>query len=1067
MKSCCQAIIALTVLSAIMSGWALAQNAPISLAGSWSFSLDRDDKGVNEQWFSHDLGDNITLPGTLQAAGFGDDITGDTQWMSGSKWDRVPQYSGYRKAGDVKIPFWLQPAKYYVGVAWYEREIDIPAAWAGKRVVFTMERPHWETQVWIDGKALGADQSLFTPHVYDLGTELTPGKHRLAVRIDNRLVVNIGNDSHGIGDHTQGDWNGIVGRIDLTATSPVYIDSVQVYPQVASTSARVVVTIGNATNQAGSGTVKIGDQAIPAQWGASGTSTVEGTVNLGADAKLWDEFHPNLQHLTVTLSGPDADDQRTVTFGLREIVAKEGVIELNGHAIFLRGTHDGGQFPILGHPAMDINSWKRIFAICKSYGMNYVRFHSWCPPEAAFQAADEMGLYLRPELMWTQGKGVLKIEPWVNAETKCILDTYGNHPSFALMVCGNEFGSSSDVTDFLTQWVTTCKQDPRHIYAGAAGYPSTAASDFIEAKLRGGGGWGAHDYSQGYKSALQDVGGKPTPLLSHELGQWCAYPDFDEIAHYTGFFKAKNFEIFRDQLKANGMLDQAHDFLIASGKLQVLCDKEDIEGDLRTPGCAGFDLLDLHDFPGQGTALIGVLNSMWESKGYVTPEEFRRFCSPTVTLARITKPTWLTSEHFSADVEVTHFGDGPLVNAVPYWKLVDPSGKAVLEGKLPELNIPLASDTPLGKVEFDCATLAAPAQYRLVVGIEGTQAENDWNVWVDPPPTGDPADVTVASTLDDALLANIQSGAKVLLLPSITKDLPTSFPLGSWRPVFWNRQWFPDQATETLGLLIDAKHPALAEFPTDTYSGWDWQDIADNSRSMLLTSLPAGLKPIVQTIDDWNTNRRLAMIVEARVGNGSVVICTADLSNRLNSRPEARQLRASLLNYLAGPNCHPATELSADQLKMLATRRVMPMPPCTATADISTDKAPASNLVDGDTSTDWSTPDGDGKQTGFPHWVELEFMTPQKLTGIVPVPGQHGGVSGVIKDYSVQISDDGAQWKEVAKGTLPFSKAETRITFPAVETRFIRLEALTSSGGKPHVTLSELWLLNDDSVPDN
>ena len=104
------------------------------------------------------------------------------------------------------------------------------------------------------------------------------------------------------------------------------------------------------------------------------------------------------------------------------------------------------------------------------------------------------------------------------------------------------------------------------------------------------------------------------PVISHEIGQWCVYPNFNEMKKYTGVLKPRNFEIFRETLEENQMLDQANDFLVASGKLQTLCYKEDIESALRTPGFGGFQLLDLHDFPGQGTALIGVLDPFWEEK---------------------------------------------------------------------------------------------------------------------------------------------------------------------------------------------------------------------------------------------------------------------------------------------------------------------------------------------------------------------------------------------------------------------------------------------------------------------
>ena len=93
----------------------------------------------------------------------------------------------------------------------------------------------------------------------------------------------------------------------------------------------------------------------------------------------------------------------------------------------------------------------------------------------------------------------------------------------------------------------------------------------------------------------------------------------------------------------------ADSFLLASGKLQALCYKADIEAALRTKNFAGFQLLDLHDFPGQGSAIVGVLNPFWESKGYVTPQEYSEFCNSVVPLARMSKFVFNSGDTLKAD----------------------------------------------------------------------------------------------------------------------------------------------------------------------------------------------------------------------------------------------------------------------------------------------------------------------------------------------------------------------------------------------------------------------------------
>src|SRR5262249_45205989 len=151
----------------------------ISLAGDWRFQLDRKNSGIEERWLAQKLPDHIRLPGSLPEQGVGDDISINTQWTGDivdKSWFTAPEYAKYRQPGNVKIPFWLQPEKYYAGATWYQRELQIPAGWVAKRVILSLERPHWETRVWLDGNEVGSNNSLSTPHEYDFGAALKPGR---------------------------------------------------------------------------------------------------------------------------------------------------------------------------------------------------------------------------------------------------------------------------------------------------------------------------------------------------------------------------------------------------------------------------------------------------------------------------------------------------------------------------------------------------------------------------------------------------------------------------------------------------------------------------------------------------------------------------------------------------------------------------------------------------------------------------------------------------------------------------------------------------------------------------
>jgi hypothetical protein len=365
------------------------------------------------------------------------------------------------------------------------------------------------------------------------------------------------------------------------------------------------------------------------------------------------------------------------------------------------------------------------------------------------------------------------------------------------------------------------------------------------------------------------------------------------------------------------MGDQAHDFLMASGKLQTLCYKEDIEAALRTPGFAGFQLLDLHDFPGQGTALVGVLDPFWDPKGYVTAAEYRRFCNSTVPLARMPKRYWRTSETFTADVDIAHFGPAPLDGVTARWKLVDDAGAAVAGGALPPATIAIGNGQRLGAVAVGLGGLRSARKYTLAVALEGTEFENDWDIWVfaDYLDTTAPGDILIVERLDEAALARLGDGGKVLLMPQAA-EVRAESTIG-FSSVFWNTAWTGGQAPHTLGILCDPGHPALADFPTEYHSNWQWWELIHGSAAMVMDHLPRGPRPLVQPIDTWFENRRLGLLFEAQVAGGALLVCSMDLRSDLDNRLVARQLRHSLLRYMSGEQFRPREIVEVDAIRGL------------------------------------------------------------------------------------------------------------------------------------------------------
>ncbi|HEY5911836.1 MAG TPA: sugar-binding domain-containing protein [Verrucomicrobiae bacterium] len=929
-----------------------------SLAGRWGFELDRSDEGIGQKWFERSLAEKIALPGSLPAQGVGDDITLETKWTGDivdKSWFTAPQYAQYRQPGNLKVPFWLQPEKYYAGVAWYQRDLDIPKAWKGKRILLTLERPHWETRVWIDDRDLGSNRSLSTPHEYDLGTALSTGKHRVTIRVDNRMVVDLGANSHCVSDHTQGNWNGIVGEISLRATNPLWVDDLQVYPHLTSKSVTLKGTIGNATGQAGAGSlVARVDEAVergiipgparhefPVSWRADGGRfEIELPV---PNAKPWNEFSPALFHCEVMLAG--SDEWTIVPFGFREISAAGSQLLMNGQKMFIRGTLECCIFPLTGHPPTDTASWRRLIETAKAHGLNLIRFHSYCPPAAAFDAADHLGFYFQVETCWANQSTTLgdgkPVDEWVYEETDRILKVYGNHPSFILMPYGNEPGGSK-ANAYLAKYVEHYKtKDPRRLWTSGSGWPQLAENQVHVTPDPRIQAWG-----DGLKSRINAlppetrtdyrdyISKRNVPVISHEIGQWCVYPNFDEIGKYKGYLKPKNFEIFRDSLNARHLGKLAHQFLLASGKLQALCYKEDIESALRTPGMGGFELLDLHDFPGQGTALVGVLDPFWDSKGYISPAEFKRFCNSTVPLARLAKRVFTTDEQMEADLEVAHFGPQPLPGMATVWRLEDDDRRVVASGKMPNLDLTIGNGIALGRINVDLKQVPAPSRYKLMVTVgpgsyiaaNSSSAppsfRNDWDIWVYPPTVSvEPPDgVALIHDLDDQAIQDLTSGGKALLLlpPHRVRNDPHAKVALGFSSIFWNTAWTARQPPTTLGILCEPKAPALARFPTDYHSNWQWWYLVSRAGAMILDDLPADLHPIVQVIDDWVTNHKLGLIFEAKIGQGKLLVSSIDLEET-GGGPVARQMLHSLLQYMGSPKFMPAVTLTPAQVRGLMT----------------------------------------------------------------------------------------------------------------------------------------------------
>lgn len=450
-----------------------------SLAGNWSFALDSNDAGEKENWSVRRFPEFVKLRGSLQEQGKGYDIDVNTEWtgaVNDRSWYDSKEYEKYREHGNIKVPFWLTPDKHYVGVAWYQKEIEVPESWADKRILFELERTHWETSLYIDGNKMEQLDALQVPHRY-LINSLSPRKHLLSLRVDNRMHIDVGSNAHSISDHTQTNWNGIIGEINMKALPSLFIENVQVYPDAKNKKVVVRIDLNGKIKQSRlEMDIFLKDKSvlkkkIVVDLSPNLGNLLETVVELEDSVRLWSEFTPNVYSLYTSLSSQDGIYEKSVNFGFREFRANGTHFEINGQPTFLRGTLECCIFPLTGNPSMQDDYWTKIYTACKNHGLNHVRFHSLCPPEAAFHVADSMGMYLQVECGgWTWiGEGK-KQDEWFKEEGDRILKEYGNHPSFCMLAYGNEPGGNNQVK-YLSELIAHWKQsDNRRLYTSSGGF---------------------------------------------------------------------------------------------------------------------------------------------------------------------------------------------------------------------------------------------------------------------------------------------------------------------------------------------------------------------------------------------------------------------------------------------------------------------------------------------------------------------------------------------------------------------------------------------------------------------
>lgn len=293
----------------------------------------------------------------------------------------------------------LTDAYAFEGQAWFRKTVYLDPDFLGLPMKLTLERTRITT-LWINGRRVGSCDSLCTPHVYEISAYVAKPLVEIVVCVENTGYPTKG--GHLTSPDTQSNWNGITGSMTLEVFSEVYADHVQAYPDPERREVTLTMQLHGAKTAsfAAEGSVMEDDEedSIPTfqtQLTADASGMASVTIPLEEAYYEWSEFHPVLYCLTYRINEQDCG---YLSFGMRQFCTDGMRFTINGQPTMLRGKHDGLIFPRTGYAPTEVNEWIRILEIAKSYGINHYRFHTCCPPDAAFTAADLLGIYMEPEL---------------------------------------------------------------------------------------------------------------------------------------------------------------------------------------------------------------------------------------------------------------------------------------------------------------------------------------------------------------------------------------------------------------------------------------------------------------------------------------------------------------------------------------------------------------------------------------------------------------------------------------------------------------------------------------------
>jgi len=869
----------------------------ISLDGEWDFAVDPQQQGEKEHWYRPDVplpdAMKIKVPGCWEAQSVGGE---------GASVSVTPEQRNRPLRGS------------YVGTAWYKKRVTIPPEWRGKELWLKFGGVHAQGWFWANGTFLSHDACYCGTYKYRV-TDLVGADGSLVIAAKVRNDVPSGKGLFG--------WihrfGGLYRSVELDATPPVLVDYAYVQGDPDAKTAAVHVTLRSAAADAQPVEVDVTIATLDGRQAGrtSETVTIEGgqTSEVVITAALdpfeaWSPEHPHLYRADIVLKrdgGPS--DGWVERFGVRKWEVRGGEFFLNNRPHFVRGFGDDWVYPLTICSPASREVHREHLGLARKFGFNYVRHHTHCEIPEFFDAADELGIMVQPELPYYGARPSAAAEGWFRPkeDLRELVTHYRRYVSLSTYCGGNEGHMGSPIDKEL--YALAKELDPtRLVLHQDGGHNTPENSDFGTGpagiwKPQAGGAraWFAHEYLN------LSVGFDPRLAWKYTGAQLPPVP----------------MEPFLKGLEEAGLSIQWGNDLIDSGRyLQRLWQKVGLESARLDPDCDGYiywTMMDVGYYSDQG-----LLDQFWGVKK-TTPRFFRRFNSPTAVLAAhrqtpIGADQRILAEGDTLQVDwwISHFGEAPLENAVLAWR-VETDGRVLGRGRIEGVDAAVGDVKQVGAGSLAIEDIEKPVKARLIAGLENTAVENSWDLWLFPPlgpwkdagkglaASGDvysilksrypglvPADesdakdaaVLITSRLNPAAIKALGEGRSVLLV-SLQGPAPGVAP-GWW------------SMSGQAGTVI-ADHPAFGDFPHDGYLGHLFFRLLNNT----VRCRDEQYRGVEKLMVTCGRDGYLAHVFQARAGRGKLLACGLDV---LSKNVESAYLLDQFIRYVRSARFDPQGE---------------------------------------------------------------------------------------------------------------------------------------------------------------